>query len=66
MVVFEIESWARNKDRLTNLLYSHMRMSKEIQVHMWTSVLERAAELVDGRIADGIDLETVVCRYGDD
>ena len=66
VVVFEIESWARNKDRLTNLLYSHMRMSKEIQVHMWTSVLERAAELVDGRIADGIDLETVVCRYGDD
>jgi hypothetical protein len=41
-------------------------MSKEIQVHMWTSVLERAAELVDGRIAAGIDLETVVCRYGDD
>jgi Domain of unknown function (DUF1990) len=66
VVVFEIESWARNKDRLTNLLYSHMRMSKEIQVHMWTSVLERAAELVDGRIAAGIDLETVVCRYGDD
>lgn len=65
VIIFEIESWARNKDRLTNLLYSHMRMSKEIQVHMWTSVLERAAALVDGRIADGIDLETVVCRYGD-
>jgi hypothetical protein len=65
LMVFEIESWARNKDRLTNLLYSHMRMSKEIQVHMWTSVLERAAKLAGGRIVDGIDIETVVCSDGD-
>jgi hypothetical protein len=65
LIVFEIESWARNKDGLTNLLYSHMRMSKEIQVHMWTSVLERAAELAGGRIVAGIDVETVVCSNGD-
>jgi uncharacterized protein DUF1990 len=65
LIVFEIESWARNKDPLTNFLYSHMRMSKEIQVHMWTSVLERAEKLVDGRIVGGIDVETVVCNDGD-
>jgi hypothetical protein len=65
LIVFEIESWARNKDRLTNFLYSHLRMSKEIQVHMWTSVLERAAKLVDGRVVGGIDVETIVCSYRD-
>ena len=38
---FEIESWARSGDRLVHLLYDHLRMAKEIQLHMWTSVIER-------------------------
>ena len=40
-IEFEIESWARAGDRLSDLLYDRLRMSKEIQVHMWTSFLER-------------------------
>ena len=44
MLEFRIESWARAGDRLSNLLYDRLRMSKEVQLHMWTSVLERVAE----------------------
>jgi uncharacterized protein (UPF0548 family) len=44
-----IESWARSGDRLSNLLYTHLRMAKEIQFYMWTSVLERIVELAGGR-----------------
>ena len=39
MLEFRIESWARAGDRLSNLLYDRLRMSKEVQLHMWTSVL---------------------------
>ena len=53
---FAIESWARSGDRLSNLLYHHLRMAKEVQLHMWTSFLERVAELAGGRINGGIEI----------
>ena len=55
---FRIESWARSGDRLSNLLYTHLRMAKEIQLHMWTSFLERVARLSGGRRAGAIVIET--------
>jgi hypothetical protein len=58
MVVFEIESWARSGDRLSNLLYHHLRMAKEIQLHMWSSVLEKVARLAGGRLTGGIEITT--------
>jgi hypothetical protein len=58
LLEFRIESWARAGDRLSNLLYQHLRMSKEIQLHMWTSVLERVAELAGGRLTGGIEIRT--------
>ena len=58
LLEFRIESWARAGDRLSNLLYHHLRMSKEVQLHMWTSVLERAAELAGGRLTGGIEIRT--------
>ena len=58
LLEFRIESWARAGDRLSNLLYEHLRMSKEIQLHMWTSVLERVAELAGGRLTGGIEIRT--------
>jgi Domain of unknown function (DUF1990) len=58
LLEFHIESWARAGDRLSNLLYDHLRMSKEIQLHMWTSVLERVAELAGGRLTGGIEIRT--------
>lgn len=46
---FTIESWARSGDRLSDLMYTHLRVSKEVQLHMWTSVLERVVECSEGR-----------------
>jgi len=57
-VVFTIESWARSGDRLSNLLYGRLRMAKEVQLHMWTSFLERVVELADGRRAGLLEIET--------
>jgi hypothetical protein len=58
LLEFRIESWARAGDRLSNLLYDHLRMSKEIQLHMWTSVIERVARLAGGRLHGGIEIRT--------
>jgi uncharacterized protein DUF1990 len=57
-VVFEIESWARSKDGFTDLLYDRLRMSKEVQLHMWTSTLERIAKLSGGSRSGGIEIHT--------
>ncbi len=57
-LVFTIESWARSGDRLSNLLYGRLHMAKEVQLHMWTSALERAVALAGGRLAGGVDIET--------
>jgi hypothetical protein len=56
MLRFEIESWARSGDRLSNLLYHHLRMAKEVQLHMWTSFLERVAGLAGGRLTGGVEI----------
>jgi Domain of unknown function (DUF1990) len=58
MVVFRIESWARSGDRLANVLYHQLRMAKEIQLHMWTSFLERVTQLAQGRLTGGITIDT--------
>jgi hypothetical protein len=58
LLEFRIESWARAGDRLSSLLYDRLRMSKEIQLHMWTSVIERVAELAGGRLTGGIEIRT--------
>jgi hypothetical protein len=58
MVVFEIESWARSAGPVVDLLYDRLRMAKEIQLHMWTSMLQRVADMVGGRVTGGIDIHT--------
>ena len=58
LIVFEIESWARSSSRFVHALYDGLRMAKEIQVHMWVSVLQRVAELSGGRVTGGIDIDT--------
>jgi uncharacterized protein (UPF0548 family) len=55
---FEIESWARSGDRFSDLLYTHLRVSKEVQLHMWSSVLRRAVGLAEGRMEGGIVITT--------
>jgi len=53
----EIESWARAGDRLSHVMFDTLRMAKEIQLHMWTSMLERIAKLSGGR-RSSISIET--------
>ena len=55
---FEIESWARSGDRLSDLLYDRMRMSKEIQLHMWISFLERVIRISGGERDGGVRIDT--------
>jgi uncharacterized protein (UPF0548 family) len=57
-VVFEIESWARSGDRLSDLLYTHLRLSKEVQLHMWSSVLRNVVDLAGGKMVGGIVITT--------
>jgi hypothetical protein len=58
MLRFSIESWARNGDALAELLYAHLRMAKEVQLHMWTSLLEQVAHVAGGRLTGGVTIET--------
>ena len=48
-----IEAWARPGDRLSRLLFDRVPLNKEVQLHMWTSVLEQLIELSGGR-RDGL------------
>jgi uncharacterized protein (UPF0548 family) len=56
----EIESWARSGDRLGDFLYDHLRISKEVQLHMWASVLRQMVELTEGAMEGGIVITTRV------
>ena len=55
---FEIQSWARSGDALSSLLYDRLRMAKEIQLHMWTSTLERVVRLAEGSRRGRLSIET--------
>ena len=57
-VRFEIESWARSGDAVSNLLYHRLRMAKEVQAHMWISFLEGVVRLSGGRMTGGVDIDT--------
>lgn len=65
LLVFEIESWTRSADRLSNLLYHRARMAKEIQAHMWISFLEGVVKLSGGRMTGGIDIHTHRVEHAD-
>jgi hypothetical protein len=57
-VVFQIESWARSGDRLSAIMHDSLLMAKEVQLHMWTSVVERVADRAGGHLVGGVDVET--------
>jgi hypothetical protein len=58
LITFEIESWARSSNQYSNLLYHHVRMAKEVQLHMWISFLEGVVKLSGGRMTGGITIDT--------
>lgn len=55
---FEIESWARAGDRLSDLLYNRLRLAKEIQLNMWSHFCVRTAALAGGRPRGGVTIRT--------
>src|SRR6185437_14515871 len=57
-VRFEIESWARSGDALSDLLYHRLRMAKEVQAHMWISFLEGVVSVSGGRMSGGVEIDT--------
>jgi hypothetical protein len=64
---FEIESWARSGDRVSDLLYHQVGMAKEIQLHMWVSFLEGVVKISGGRMTGGVGIDTrrVETPFGD-
>jgi hypothetical protein len=58
MIAFQVESWARTGDRLSAIAHDRLMMAKEVQLHMWSSVIERVAMYAGGQLARGIDVET--------
>jgi hypothetical protein len=57
-IVFQVDSRARSGDRFSALLHDKLPMAKEVQLHMWTSVIEHVARESGGRLTGGVDVET--------
>lgn len=55
---FAVESWSRAGDRLSAILHDTLRMAKEVQLYMWTSIVERIAREAGGKLVDGVRVET--------
>lgn len=55
---FAIESWSRSGDRLSAFMHDGLKMAKEVQLYMWTSVMEQVGKLVGGRMVDGVKVTT--------
>lgn len=57
-MLFEIESWARSGDRLSDVLYTRLRLAKEIQLNLWVETCLRLARDVGGRPRGGVRIDT--------
>ena len=57
---FEIEAWARPGNHLVHLLYTHLRLAKEIQLNMWVRFCRSVAGLAGGRVHGGVTIRTWV------
>jgi hypothetical protein len=57
-LLFEIESWARAGDRLSHLLYNHLRLAKEIQLNLWTETCLGVERGSGGRRRGGVRVTT--------
>lgn len=62
---FAVTTWARAGDRLSDLLYNHLGVAKEVQFQLWVHCCVRAAELSGGRVADGVHVRTRVLPWSD-
>jgi hypothetical protein len=64
VLVFEVETWARPADRRVRLLYTSLRLAKEVQLNMWVRFCLAAVRTAGGRCADGVHIRTTVTPAG--
>ena len=57
---FEIEAWAQPANKRVELLYGRLRLAKEVQLNMWLRSCLGAARIAEGRVDDGVRIETLV------
>lgn len=57
-LVFTIESWARSGDWLYHLLYDAMRVTREMQLHMWAHVCQQVALMAGGTPVGHVQVTT--------
>lgn len=57
-IVFEIETWARPGSPLVHLLYTRLRLAKEIQLNMWVRFCLQVAKMAGGRPRNGVRIHT--------
>ncbi|WP_237735772.1 DUF1990 family protein [Streptomyces sp. AA1529] len=55
---FHVEAWSRAGDWWADLLYSRLRVAKEIQFNMWVHFALGAAAIAGGRAQGGVTIET--------
>ncbi len=57
-MVFEIESWARPGDRMSDVLYNYLAVAKEIQLTLWVQTCTGVSLLVGGTARGGVTAES--------
>ena len=57
-LIFQVESRSRAGDPFSAFLHDHLPMAKEVQLHMWTSVVERVAKASGGKLTGGVSVDT--------
>jgi len=63
---FQIESWARSRDSVTDLVYRVLGWSKFAQTRVWTFFCKRVQEESGGELIDAIRVTTHKARYRPD
>lgn len=61
-LVFDIESWARSSDRITDFFYDRLGIARELQLDMWAFFLERVTQVSGGTASHGIEVHTQRCE----
>lgn len=57
-LIFEIELWARASSRLVHVLYTRLRLAKEVQLNMWVRFCRAAVAVSGGRLVGGVHIVT--------
>lgn len=60
---FAIEAWSRPGDPLAALVFDHLKIAKEIQLHVWTQFCVAMCELANGRLEGPVRVRTRRARW---